>query len=166
MNSNNGRVYYPNEKLRLIPFINITRSGNKASCAHSGGLGVHVHRSRHARLERLAACLAIHCLDPLGTSACKPTDSGIPAPAPLPPPPLQGESFKVAVDLSTPAAPLMEALRLAAEGVIRGAPTEFNGKLAVNLREGGTPLKMVISVRRRFGGRLGRVWRQRSGPGC
>lgn len=29
MNGLNGRLYYPNEKLRLIPFINITRSGNK-----------------------------------------------------------------------------------------------------------------------------------------
>lgn len=29
MNSSNGRVWYPNEKIRILPFINLTNSGNK-----------------------------------------------------------------------------------------------------------------------------------------
>jgi small-conductance mechanosensitive channel len=93
----NGRLYYPNEKLRLIPFINITRSGNK------------------------------------------------------------GESFKVLVDISTPSiTAVMEALRVAGDGVIKAAPTEFSNVLAVNLKEGGSPLKMMISVRDEAG--QGGVW--------
>lgn len=68
------------------------------------------------------------------------------------PSPLQGESFKVMVDMNTPGiSGVMEVLRAAGDAVIRASPTEFSSVLAVNLREGGTPLKMTISVRQTAG---------------
>lgn len=57
----------------------------------------------------------------------------------------KGESFRVLVDLDTSPA-VLDALRAAAEAVVKAHPTEFSGVLAVNLREGGSPLKMAISV--------------------
>ncbi|KAL4448058.1 hypothetical protein ABPG75_005277 [Micractinium tetrahymenae] len=100
-NSNNARVWYPNEKIRLVPLTNLTNSRNK------------------------------------------------------------GESFKVLVDIGTSAA-VLEQLKAAAEGIIKANPKEFNGACSVNLKEGGGPLKMMISVYWEFshtgadGGRTGR----------
>lgn len=47
---------------------------------------------------------------------------------------------------SPPAAELLEALRAAADALVKGDPKEFSGVLSVNLKEGGQPLKVMISV--------------------
>lgn len=71
--------------------------------------------------------------------------------------PLQGEIFKVMVDINTPGiSGVIEMLRAAGDAVTKSSPTEFNGVLAVHLREGGSPLKMTISVR--SAGRLEAGW--------
>ena len=38
-NSSNGRLWYPNEKVRVAPFINLTNSGNKGESFKVGGQG-------------------------------------------------------------------------------------------------------------------------------
>ena len=86
LNSSNGRLWYPNEKLRLNTFINLTASGYRS------------------------------------------------------------ESFRCGVDLATPVPALLDALRAAGERVLKEAPAEYGTLLAVNLRDGGDPLKMTVSV--------------------
>lgn len=53
------------------------------------------------------------------------------------------------VDIGTAVTTVMDALRAAADGVVKSLPTEFNTKLGgvASLKEGGQPLKMTISVR-------------------
>lgn len=71
------------------------------------------------------------------------------------------------VDINTPGiSGVMDALRAAGDAVIKAAPTEFSSVLAVNLREGGSPLKMTISVGEGGWGRLGGWWEAAGGsPG-
>ncbi len=156
MNGTNGRLYYPNEKLRLIPFINITRSGNKV-----GGQGRWIVKGMLHYWCGLIRCLHQLARASASSSAwemcvlCLLTDPPLPSPSLFSPTlcALQGESFKVMVDMNTPGiSGVMEVLRAAGDAVIRASPTEFSSVMAVNLREGGTPLKMTISVRRGSGG--------------
>lgn len=148
MNGLNGRLYYPNEKLRLIPFVNITRSGNKVGGRRSPRSSSQMLHEQPCRMRPAPPC--VQSSAPLHAVLTR-LLSTLPSLSPR----LQGESFKVMVDINTPGiSGVMEMLRAAGDTVIKSSPTEFNGVLAVHLREGGSPLKMTISVRS-AGGRGG-----------
>lgn len=101
----NARLYFPNEKLRIQPFINLSSSGNKGESFKVGQRALAACTPPPPR--RLAA----------GRQA--PTHGCGLASSPLTPTPTPClHTQQVLVDLSTPAA-LLDALRVAAEGVVK-----------------------------------------------
>lgn len=94
------------------------------------------HLGRHLGLAIYRLMSGIHTLH-----ASAHTHIAMPPPGHL----ATRQPMQVLVDLGTTSA-VLDQLRAAGEGVIRANPTEFNGTLAVNLREGGGPLKVTIST--------------------
>jgi hypothetical protein len=130
---------YPNEKIRILPFINLTNSGNKGEAFKVGG------RLGEGGLQRSQFLAAGGCSL---TLFCRPCLTHAPTYSPIHlihPNKTPTMCLQVLVDLATPSS-LMDSLRVAAEAVIKANPNEFNGTLSVGLNSGTNPLKMTVSV--------------------
>ena len=118
-------MWWPTEKLRAAPFVNLCASGPKEETFKV--------RSR----EQDARALSLHARSF--------------APTPRPPtrtptlPPLLCLQSQVTVDIGIPLA-VVDDLEAAAERVVAAEPTEFTGDVGAELRESATSLKFQLVV--------------------